>query len=66
MIFLKKKRNKQKNNNNNNNNKQNTFESVSSVKVLANENQSEQEDGPQAQRADQHSTQIHICKQDPE
>lgn len=44
------------------NNKKNTFESVSSVKVLANENQSEQEDGPQAQRADQHSAQIHICK----
>lgn len=41
-----------------------TFEPVSSVKVLASENQSEQEDGQQAQRANKHRTQIHIYKAD--
>lgn len=32
------------------------------MKVLASENQSEQEDGQQAQGANQHSTQIHVYK----
>lgn len=39
-----------------------TFLSVSSMKVLAGENQSEQEDGQQAQGANQHSTQVHVYK----
>lgn len=39
-----------------------TFLSVSSMKVLASENQSEQEDGQQAQGANQHSTQVHVYK----
>lgn len=40
----------------------NTFLSVSSMKVLASENQREQEDGQQAQGANQHSTQVHVYK----
>lgn len=39
-----------------------TFEPVSSVKVLASEYQCEQEDGQQAERANQHSAQIDIFK----
>ena len=39
-----------------------TFEPVSSVEVLASENQREEEDGQQAQWANQHSAQIHIYK----
>lgn len=37
-----------------------TFFSVPPVKVLARENQSEQEDGQQAQGTNQHCTQVHV------
>lgn len=38
-----------------------TFEPVSSVKMLADEDEREEEDGQQAQGANQHNAQIHIC-----
>lgn len=38
-----------------------TFEPVSSVEILASEDECEEEDGQQAQGANQHRAQIHIC-----